>query len=56
MRRAVLLFPSLTAASGGCGEMLRVVGPVQRGSIRWYSDGKAGAGSGEGGVGKFWKL
>lgn len=55
MRRAVLLFPSLTTASSGCGETLRVVGPVQRGGLRWYSDGKAGAGSGEEGVGRLWK-
>lgn len=50
------MFPSFTTASGGCGETLRVVGPVQRGVIRWYSDGKAGSGSGQEGFGKFWKF
>jgi hypothetical protein len=56
MRRAILLFPSLSPASGGWYEPLRVVGPGQRGVIRWYSDGKPGSGSGEEGVGKLWKL
>ena len=50
------MFPSLTTACGGGAiETLRVVGPAQRGALRWYSDGKAGSGSGEDGVGKLWK-
>jgi hypothetical protein len=53
MKRAVLLFPSLTTASAGGRETLKVVGPAQRGIIRWYSDAKSG--SGEEGVGKLWK-
>ena len=56
MRRAVQLFPTLTG-----GGALPATGPsrstkaitLQRGSGRWYSDGKSG--TGDEGVGRFWK-